>query len=313
MLETFFTVFYTVEALIKISVFGWKSYSENLRNIFDFTVTVLAAVSSVIVYYPNEFSDSRLIRMIVMARVLRLIRLLAAIPTFQIIFEVSADILPAVSSILLLLFFLLYFFAALGVDLYGGLITRDPANALAYAVLNTDFGENAYWSNNFNDLLSGFNVRVERFARFSRCGSTLTQNRISFHLPQVLFNLLVVNNWTQCEVGFEAVTGTKWVRFFFLAFHLFGVVLINNLVVAFVISKVLEQLKQISKHEKEEIVGDGEAIIRGSRAIFNAAEITGTKTSLSGGYIARFARSSSDVTNEKRQQRLRDLFTQNGE
>ena len=50
------------------------------------------------------------------------------------------------------------------------MITRDPANPLSFVLLEADdFVGNNYWANNFNDMMSGMNV---------------------------LFNLLVVNNWT---------------------------------------------------------------------------------------------------------------------
>lgn len=176
LMEAVFTVIYSVECIAKLAAFGSKAYFENQRNVFDFTITVLAVVSSAVVYYPNDFSDSRLIRMIVMARVLRLLRLLTAMQSFQMIGMVSAEIIPDASNVILILFFLMYFFSTLGMHLYGGQITRDPGNPLAYLLVGTDFADNDYWANNFNDIFSGLNV---------------------------LFNLLVVNNWTECEVGFE--------------------------------------------------------------------------------------------------------------
>lgn len=64
----------------------------------------------------------------------------------------------------------------------------------------------------------------------------------------VLFNLLVVNNWTECEIGYEYVTGGKCVRFFFFAFHVVGVVVINNVVIAFIINAFFQQLKVSSRY-----------------------------------------------------------------
>ena len=52
----------------------------------------------------------------------------------------------------------MYFFAVLGVQLYGGYITRDPSNPLSSLVLGTDFSDNNYWANNFNDMVSAMNV-----------------------------------------------------------------------------------------------------------------------------------------------------------
>jgi hypothetical protein len=45
------------------------------------------------------------------------------------------------------------------------------------------------------------------------------------------FRCVLGNNWTGCEVGYEAVTQSKWVRLYFLGF-----VLVNNLVIAFIIT-----------------------------------------------------------------------------
>jgi hypothetical protein len=271
---------YAIEVIVKVMVLGWKKYRESISNMFDFVVTVLAIAATGYVYYPNAFSDSRLIRLIVMARVLRLVRLLTAMKGFQLIGTISADILPAAGCVVLVLFFLMYFFAALGMYLYGGTITQDPSNPLAFSILGTDFSNAGYWANNFNDMLSGLNV---------------------------LFNLLVVNNWQVCEIGFEAVTEAKWVRLFFFAFHIFGVAMINNLVVAFIINAYFQQLKNINHRSEEEIV-EGEVVIRHQRAIFDATEVTGTKTGATGGYIARIRAVHLDVDLDERD-RLRKLFT----
>jgi two pore calcium channel protein len=168
-IETIFTCVYAVEVLLKIMVNGWKRYKESTRNMFDFVVTVAAVASTAYVYYPNSYSDSRLVRFVVMARVLRLGRLMMVVPAFQLIGTITAEILPAAVDVIMLLFFLMYWFAAMGLILYGGLITRDPKNPLSQVILGNDFSENDYWANNFNDMMSGMNV---------------------------LFNLLVVNNWT---------------------------------------------------------------------------------------------------------------------
>lgn len=255
LVETIFTGIYAVEAVVKIVVLSWRRYVESQRNVFDFTITVLAVISSIIVYYPNEFSDSRIIRMIVMARVLRLVRLLTAIKRFQLIGTISAEILPDAVPIIAILFLIMYFFAVLGVHLYGGLITRDPSNPLSSLVLGTDFSDNDYWANNFNDMISAMNV---------------------------LFNLLVINNWTECEVGYEATTEAKWVRFFFLSFHVCGVILANNLVTAFIINSFLTQFAVMKERNDSEVVGDGEAILSRQQALFNASVVTGTKTDLKG-------------------------------
>lgn len=107
--ETLLTILYCLEIFCKVTVFSWKGYIENLRNVFDLAITILAILSAAIVYYPNAFSDSRLIRMVVMIRVLRSIR---HFEIFDLVFRVTARIMPAARSVVLLLFFALYLYAA---------------------------------------------------------------------------------------------------------------------------------------------------------------------------------------------------------
>jgi hypothetical protein len=124
---------------------------------------------------------------------------------------------------------------------------------------------------------------------------------------------LVVNNWFVCEVGFEAATQTKWVRLFFLSFHVLGVILVNNLVIAVIINKFLQKFATLRDEHKDvvEVVGEGQAVRIGhGRAVFDASKVTGTPTSLKGDYIARLRHAHSDITDNHNRERLRTLFTQ---
>jgi two pore calcium channel protein len=279
LLETAFTIVYCIEMLVKIMTQSWKGFIESQRNRFDFLITVLAIFATAYVYYPNTFSDSRLIRYIVMARVLRLARLLIAMEGFRVIGGTFQDVLPAATRVLLLLFCIMYTFAAIGMMLFGGQITRDPQNPLAYRLQDTDFSDNAYWANNFNDMLSGINV---------------------------LFNLLVVNNWPEQADGLLAVTQSKASRLFFLAFHIIAVILINNIVIAFIIDSFMSEWDEY--HEKKtERIDTGEAVITsGARAIFDASEVTGTKTELQGGYVAKLRKNHKG---QRESQVLKAFFT----
>jgi Ion transport protein len=159
LVETVFTVVYVMEVFLKVMVIGWKRYSESARNMFDFSVTLLAVLATAYVYCtshhsvwpthlrhtqkhkrllcflscfphrlssippppdPNAYNDSRLIRFVVMARVLRLSRLLMAFEAFQLVGTISVDIVPAAQYVIMNLLFLMYTFASLGTALYGG-------------------------------------------------------------------------------------------------------------------------------------------------------------------------------------------------
>jgi two pore calcium channel protein, plant len=253
-------------------------YAESTKNLFDMTITFVAVLATIYVYYPNDYSDSRLIRYVIMTRVLRLLRLLFSMKPFQVIVGISMEILPLAANVLLLLFCIMYMFAALGMHLFGGMISRDPSNPLSYLVLNTDFSDNDYWANNFNDMISSLNV---------------------------LFNLLVVNNWTECADGFEAVTQSKYTRLFFLAFHVFGVILVNNVVTAFIVNSFIAQWD--IQHERFVAMEvEGEAMIEGRQALFDASLVTGTKTFLTGKYVARVGRLGAA---QQQHDLLKHLFT----
>ena len=88
--------------------------------------------------------------------------------------------------------------------------------------------------------------------------------------------------------------------------YFYTVVLVNNLVIAFFINAFLQQ-GEILERRKAELTIAGEAVIHGREASFDAAEVTGTRTSLSGAMIARIR---SNHAEEDEQDRLRRLFTQ---
>lgn len=218
-----------------------------------------------------------------MARVLRLGRVLFTIDAFRMIGAISLDIIPAAASVFTVLLFIAYFFSWLGMMIFGGLITRDPRDPTAFKLLEAkDFVANEYWANNFNDMISGLNV---------------------------LFNLLVVNNWTECEIGFEVVTDRKWiVRFFFFSFHVLGVIGISNVITSFIINAFFQQMKTIEQRKGWEESIEGEAIIKGPEAFFDTSMVTGTETGVKTMYIARIRPRHLDVETDERAE-LRDLFT----
>ena len=208
-----------------------------------------------------------------MARVLRLVRLLFAIKSFRLLGAITLDILPASRDIFVVLLFVAYFFATLGQIFYGGYITRDPSNPLSHALLEaTDFTGSKYWANNFNDMFSSMNV---------------------------LFNLLVVNNWTTEVQAFEYTTGGRTVRLFFFAFHLVCVTVIANVITSVVINSFFQQLEVLERrYQNEQIEGTS---IRGSRAFFRGSVVTGTNTGVVGGYSAHVKAVNFDVDVDERQ------------
>ncbi len=49
-LETLFTALYVLEVMLKVTINGWKKYTESARNIFDFFITCMTILASFYVY-----------------------------------------------------------------------------------------------------------------------------------------------------------------------------------------------------------------------------------------------------------------------
>ena len=139
---------------------------------------------------------------------------------------------------------IVFAFAALGVELFGGLINRDPA-APQYAILNqTDFGAAEYWPNSCNDLASCCVVN---------------------------FELLIVNNWQVVADGYAAVT-TQWAKLYFVSFWFVAVLICLNIVVAFALDAFhdaagdaeAEEARAARGHLRR-VAGDGHAHRAGGR------------------------------------------------
>lgn len=214
----------------------------------------------------------------------RLGRVLLTIEHFRIFGAISIEIIPAAQSVFILLLFIGYFFASLGMLMYGGVITRDPSNPVSHMLLESeDFVEGQYFANSFNDMASSMNV---------------------------LFNLLVVNNWTTQADGMEHATGNKWtVRLYTLSFYVLGVIGISNVVTSFIINAFFQQLQTLEHRQGPAEAIEGEAVIRGSKAVFDSSTITGTDTGLRHSvYFARIKPRNLDVELDERAA-LRRLFS----
>ena len=214
-IETVFALLYVLEASAKIAGLGLTQYASNYRNRFDGLVTVASVAAAAYVAYPNAYNNPVLVRYVVMLRLLRLIRLIVALPEFQIIGASFLNMLPAASRMFKVLFCVTFFFASVGSGLFAGAINADPAGKQLKALEATDFYKQGYLPLNFNDYESGF---------------------------VTLFCILVVNNWFVVVEGFVAVSDDFTGRLFFLAFYLIGVLVLLNVVISFILDSFITEL-----------------------------------------------------------------------
>ena len=100
------------------------------RNQFDAAITITTCVVTVVVYLPNGFDNPAAVRAMLSLRLLRLLRLLNQIESFQKVAATFVRAAPAASKLFQTLALLMYLFTAVGLQLFGGIITTDDSEAI---------------------------------------------------------------------------------------------------------------------------------------------------------------------------------------
>lgn len=124
-------------------------------------------------------------------------------------------LLPFCYSLGSVLFILFYTFAVFGMHLWGGQI-----NYKTVLPNEADDGINVtkdYVLNNFNDMASGMIT---------------------------LFELLIVNNWQFNVAMYKKISGTNWVKAFFIIWYFFAVILGLNLLIGFILEIYVTTITQ---------------------------------------------------------------------
>jgi len=208
--EPIFTLIYVVELLLKLVVLGWDEYWRKLRNRFDLLVVGLLVLVEVdMLFSVNEGNKWSWIRWMLIVRLLRCLRLLVAVRRFNTIFATFLQLVPAFVTLFGMLFALMTLYAQLGVQAFGGKIYVGNPD-----LKDTMFAKDDYYVNNFNDY-----------------GSAMV----------TLFELLAVNHWNVIMDGVVATTGSKYYRLYFISFYAVAVVMVLNLVVAFILEAFFEK------------------------------------------------------------------------
>lgn len=136
---------------------------------------------------------------------------------------------------------------------------------------------------------------VPNFSADANLNAPLRSFNDMFSGLNVLFNWLVVNNWTTQTEGMEyavSLTTNKWlVRLFFLCFYILGVIGISNVITSFVINAFFRQLgktledSQLSNDNisREE---SNEKVVHADSGSVGADNTLFTRASLETGYVA---------------------------
>lgn len=228
--EFVFGWIYVLEMALKIYSYGFENYWRDGQNRFDFLVTwVIVIGETITLASPNGqtfLSNGEWIRYLLLARMLRLIRLLMHVQQYRGFVATFLTLIPSLMPYLGTIFCVQCIYCSLGVQIFGGIVNAGNAK-----LEETDLADNDYLLFNFNDYPNGM---------------------------VTLFNLLVMGNWQVWMQSYKELTGTAWTLVYFVSFYLITVLLLLNLVIAFVLEAFFAEMELESSEKCEEEDKDGE-------------------------------------------------------
>ncbi|KAL7102235.1 hypothetical protein ACP275_08G106500 [Erythranthe tilingii] len=212
--EFVFGWIYVLEMALKVYAYGFVNYWRDGQNRFDFVITWVIVIGETATFLSPSgqtfLSNGEWIRYLLIARMLRLIRLLMHVKQYRAFVATFLTLLPSLMPYLGTIFCIMCIYCSLGVQIFGGLVYDGNPN-----LTGTDLEDSDYLLFNFNDYPNGM---------------------------VTLFNLLVMGNWQAWMQSYKLLTGTAWSYAYFISFYLITIVLLLNLVVAFVLEAFFAEM-----------------------------------------------------------------------
>ncbi|XP_073307640.1 two pore calcium channel protein 1B isoform X2 [Primulina huaijiensis] len=222
-LEFVFGWLYVLEMALKVYSYGFMNYWRDGQNRFDFVITWVIVIGETTTFISPRgltfLSNGEWIRYLLLARMLRLIRLLMHVPQYRAFVATFLTLIPSLMPYLGTLFCVLCIYCSLGVQIFGGLVNVGNPD-----LDGTDLQDDDYLLFNFNDYPNGM---------------------------VTLFNLVVMGNWQVWMQSYKTLTGTVWTLLYFVSFYLITVLLLLNLVVAFVLEAFFAEMDLESSEKCE--------------------------------------------------------------
>lgn len=228
-LEFVFGWIYVLEMALKVYTYGFENYWKDSQNRFDFIVTWVIVIGETATFVsPKELtfiSNGEWIRYLLIARMLRLIRILMHVQRYRAFIATFLTLIPSLMPYLGTVFCVMCIYCTMGIQIFGGIV-----NAGNPDLPSTDLADSDYLLFNFNDYPNGM---------------------------VTLFNLLVMGNWQIWMQDYATLTGTAWSYAYFISFYLITVLLLLNLIVAFVLEAFFAELEIECPDEDEDGKGKG--------------------------------------------------------
>ncbi|XP_031474230.1 two pore calcium channel protein 1A [Nymphaea colorata] len=220
--EFFFGWIYVLEMALKVFSYGFDNYWREGPNRFDFVITWVIVIGETISFTAPHgldfLSNGEWIRYLLIARMLRLTRLLMHVHRYRAFVATFFTLIPSLMPYLGTVFCVLCIYCSLGLQLFGGLVYSGNPK-----LESTDLWDDDYLLFNFNDYPNGM---------------------------VTLFNLLVMGNWQVWMQSYVELTGTSWAIVFFASFYVITVLMLLNLIVAFVLEAFFAEMELESTQDE---------------------------------------------------------------
>eukprot|EP01134_Creolimax_fragrantissima_P000441 CFRG0441T1 len=222
-----FGVFYVTEIVLLVIGYGPRYYyRQNSWHIWNSIIALSVVFEYVVCCYfaklgtsHNMFSWQITCLTVFAWQSLRASRQVSLLRTYMVVISnIMKSLLNNDTAILSYVLLFFYEFAILGEDLYDG--TVYPGNP---AVMHTEYARLNYWANNFDDFQSAL---------------------------VTLWELMVVNNWFVIMEAYVSAN-SQWARLYFIAWYAVSVVLIFNLLVAFILDAFIIKWDRTSCNSEE--------------------------------------------------------------
>ncbi|KAK9078756.1 hypothetical protein SSX86_002814 [Deinandra increscens subsp. villosa] len=221
--EFVFGWIYVLEMALKVYTYGFENYWEDSQNKFDFIVTWVIVIGETATFVSPQdltfISNGEWIRYLLIARMLRLIRLLMHVKRYRAFVATFLTLIPSLMPYLGTVFCIMCIYCTMGIQLFGGIVNAGNPDLPA-----TDLVDSDYLLFNFNDFPNGM---------------------------VTLFNLLVMGNWQVWMQDYATLTGTSWTYAYFISFYLITVLFLLNLIVAFVLEAFFAELELECPEEEQ--------------------------------------------------------------
>ncbi|KAJ1284774.1 hypothetical protein BS78_03G230800 [Paspalum vaginatum] len=213
--EFVFGWIYVVEMALKIFSLGFGAYWMEGQNKFDFVITWTIFIGETLTFaFPSTLpflSNGEWIRYLLLGRMLRLTRILLQVQRFRAFVATFFTLISSLLPYLGIVFCILCVYCSIGLQIFGGIVYAGNPK-----LEETDLFGNDYLLFNFNDYPSGM---------------------------VTLFNLLVMGNWQVWMESYMHLTGSSWSLLYFVSFYLISVLLLLNLIVAFVLEAFFAEME----------------------------------------------------------------------